>query len=116
MARAQRFIQSPSAAKDLINKARSLRQERIFRKGAAEHAVHQCDLELGYYGSECEEATWARILSKMQHHQRELDEAIDRLARGDQDYGVVTGLLDQAGYPPFPLETSTIPISNLCLR
>lgn len=101
------FQQSATAAKDLLNNARSLRQERIFQKGAAEHAVYRCQRQQGYYESNLEykEATQAQMGIKLQHRWRELDEATQRLARADRDFGLVSGVMEEAGYPPFPLDT-----------
>ena len=106
MMRTQLFQQTSKAAARVLNTARGLRQERTFQKEVAEHAVRQHELELLYYGNECEEARRAQILSKLQRRRHELDEAIQRLARADQDFGVVRGIIQRAGYPPFPIETS----------
>jgi hypothetical protein len=106
MMRTQRFQQTSEAAKRALNAVRGLRQERKFQQGAAEHAVRRRESELLYYGSECAEDKRTQILSKLQRLRHEQDEAIQRLARADQDFGLVRGMLQQAGHPIFPIETS----------
>jgi hypothetical protein len=49
--------------------------------------------------------SWMR---QLQRCQLELDEATRRLARADQDFSVVRGLIQWAGYPPFPIEAKVI--------
>ena len=102
----QRFQQTREAAAGFLNSARSLRQERTFQKGAAEHALHRCELGLLYHADESDEEERAQGLIKLQRCQLELDEATRRLARAEQDFSVVRGLIQRAGYPPFPIETS----------
>jgi len=103
IARTQQFLQSSAAAKQLIDKARSVRQECLYRKGAAEHAVHHYGIDLEFC---LEETTRTRILSNLQRNQHELDDATQWLARCDRDLSVVSRLLERAGYPTFPLETT----------
>ena len=88
--------------------ARSLRQERAFQKGAAEHALHQRRLELLFLiDAEYDEEALARGRTKVQFRQHDLDEAIQRSLRADHDFGVVRGILQSAGLPiQIPLESS----------
>lgn len=104
----QRFQKTREAVASFLNSARSLRQERTFQKGVAEHAVHRCELGLRYYADESDEEGRAQGLIKLQRCQLELDEATRRLARADQDFSVVRGLIQWAGYPPFPIEAKVI--------
>jgi hypothetical protein len=102
-----RFRRSVDAAR-LLNMARSLRQERAFQKGAAEHALHQRQLKLLYLiDVGYDEEALARGRVELQFRQHDLDEATQRSRRADRDFGLVRGILESAGLPiQFPLETS----------
>ena len=109
MVRTQQFKRTYHwhAAAHLLNTARGLRQERKFQQGAAEHAVRQRELELLYYGSECDEGRQAQVLIKLQCRRQELDEAIQRAHRADEDFGVVRDMIQRAGRSvAIPFETS----------
>ena len=92
----------------MLNTARSVQQERLFQRAAAEHAAHQCELELQYLLlCESDEDAQARVRNNLQCHQQDLNEATRRLDRAHQDLGTIRELIERAGYPiQFPFETN----------
>jgi hypothetical protein len=107
MVRLRQVPQTTDEAKVILDAARSLQQERLYQKVAAEHAAHQCDLQLQYFlqcGSD--EDAQARNRSNRQHLQQDISEATRRLDRAYQDLSTVRQLIERAGYPMmFPIET-----------